>query len=343
MTGSGSPAFDVDRNEALPFRTGRLTIAGEEDGRYRLDYPNLEARRSPGEALPGKLLPVGSRRQAEELPLREFPDADDFAGLEALFCRVFAAISYQRYASGPVAGYSPEARGRSEVRHPAEAPAPGTQARRHLRHGRGQPLPRGGLPAGPQPALRDPARVGRPSYPSPAAWTTSSASTRSGSNDNTVRYKGPTLQIPADRHHYVKARVRVHEYPDHTLAVFHGPGRLALYQADGSPHETIAWKAASAISCCSSISYPKRACAGGRRLNGAWTAKLRRPSASSNNAIAVSAKSISSRTSSYRPVRAAPGLRLRTCRRNPRFRAETLARSSRSGKRSWRLCVPGAF
>ena len=35
------------------------------------------------------------------------------------------------------------------------------------------------------------------------------------SNDNTVRYKNRTLQIPADRHrhHYVKARLRVHEYP----------------------------------------------------------------------------------------------------------------------------------
>ncbi len=43
--------------------------------------------------------------------------------------------------------------------------------------------------------------------------------------DNTVRYKNRTLQIPADRHrhHYVKAQVRVHEYPD-------GPAR---YRADG--------------------------------------------------------------------------------------------------------------
>ena len=64
------------------------------------------------------------------------------------------------------------------------------------------------------------------------------------SNDNTVRYKGRTLQIPADRHHYVKARVRVHEYPDHTLAVFHGPRRLALYRADGAPFETATRKAA---------------------------------------------------------------------------------------------------
>ncbi|MCP4383754.1 MAG: hypothetical protein GY798_20470 [Hyphomicrobiales bacterium] len=59
-------------------------------------------------------------------------------------------------------------------------------------------------------------------------------------NDNTVRYKGRSLQIPADRHrhHYVKARVRVHEYPDGALAVFHGPRCLARYQADGSPIDT---------------------------------------------------------------------------------------------------------
>jgi len=56
-------------------------------------------------------------------------------------------------------------------------------------------------------------------------------------NDNTVRYHGRTLQIPADRHrhHYVKARVRVHEYPDRALAVFHGPRCLARYGEDGTP------------------------------------------------------------------------------------------------------------
>lgn len=54
-------------------------------------------------------------------------------------------------------------------------------------------------------------------------------------NDNTVRYKGRVLQIPKQRHrhHYVKARVRVHEQPDGTLAVFHGPRRLARYAANG--------------------------------------------------------------------------------------------------------------
>lgn len=55
-------------------------------------------------------------------------------------------------------------------------------------------------------------------------------------NDNTVRYKNRILQIPADRHrrHYVKTTVRVHEYPDGGLALFHGPRRLAVYTADGS-------------------------------------------------------------------------------------------------------------
>jgi hypothetical protein len=53
--------------------------------------------------------------------------------------------------------------------------------------------------------------------------------------DNTVRYHNRVLQIPADRHrhHYVKARVRVHEYPDGRLAIFHGPRCLARYDAEG--------------------------------------------------------------------------------------------------------------
>ena len=54
-------------------------------------------------------------------------------------------------------------------------------------------------------------------------------------HDNTVRYQGRSLQIPPDPHrfHYVKATVRVHEYPDGTLAVFHGPRCLAHYDAAG--------------------------------------------------------------------------------------------------------------
>ena len=53
--------------------------------------------------------------------------------------------------------------------------------------------------------------------------------------DNTVAYAGLRLQLPQSpaRAHYVKARVKVHEYPDGALAVFHGPRLLARYDAAG--------------------------------------------------------------------------------------------------------------
>ena len=55
-------------------------------------------------------------------------------------------------------------------------------------------------------------------------------------NDNTVRYRGLSLQIPPSplRPHFVKARVRVHDYPDGTRAIFPGPRRRARYRADGA-------------------------------------------------------------------------------------------------------------
>jgi transposase len=58
--------------------------------------------------------------------------------------------------------------------------------------------------------------------------------------DNTVHYHRQRLQIPQDPHrfHYVKVTVRVHAYPDGTLAVFHGPRCLARYDADGRLIET---------------------------------------------------------------------------------------------------------
>jgi hypothetical protein len=44
-----------------------------------------------------------------------------------------------------------------------------------------------------------------------------------------------TLQIPADefRYHYVRTKVRVHRYVDDTLALFHGPRKLADFDANG--------------------------------------------------------------------------------------------------------------
>ncbi len=54
-------------------------------------------------------------------------------------------------------------------------------------------------------------------------------------NDNTVTWHRLRLQLPPSRlrPHFVKATVRVHEYPDGTLAVFLGPHRLADYDAAG--------------------------------------------------------------------------------------------------------------
>lgn len=53
--------------------------------------------------------------------------------------------------------------------------------------------------------------------------------------DNCVTFEGKKLQIPADRHrcHYIKATVRVHRYLDNTMAIFHGPRKLANYDVNG--------------------------------------------------------------------------------------------------------------
>lgn len=55
--------------------------------------------------------------------------------------------------------------------------------------------------------------------------------------DNCVSFQGKKLQIPADKHrcHYIKANVRVHQYEDDSLAIFHGPRRLADYDKNGKP------------------------------------------------------------------------------------------------------------
>jgi hypothetical protein len=70
--------------------------------------------------------------------------------------------------------------------------------------------------------------------------------------DNCVRYQGRVLQIPEQRHrhHFVKVSVQVHQYPDATIALFHGPRRLAGYTADDAliPEEIPTKSAAQARS-----------------------------------------------------------------------------------------------
>lgn len=58
---------------------------------------------------------------------------------------------------------------------------------------------------------------------------------RAVGNDNCVSFEGSSLQIPADeyRYHYARTRVRVHRYVDGTLALWHGPRKLASYDDKG--------------------------------------------------------------------------------------------------------------
>lgn len=81
--------------------------------------------------------------------------------------------------------------------------------------------------------------------------------------DNTVAYDSRRLQLPASqaRAHYVKARVKVREYPDGSLAVFHGPRRLGRYTAQGA--EIAALPTTKSVTPCSPPSRTLRAASGG--------------------------------------------------------------------------------
>src|SRR3954452_20217228 len=58
---------------------------------------------------------------------------------------------------------------------------------------------------------------------------------RTVGQDNTVKWEGLSLQLPPSRlrPHFVRATVKIHGYPDGSLAVFWGPHRLADYNAKG--------------------------------------------------------------------------------------------------------------
>ena len=63
---------------------------------------------------------------------------------------------------------------------------------------------------------------------------------RTVARDNTVAWNGKRLQLPESRlrPHFVKARVKVHLYPDGSHAVFHGPRCIGRYDAKGAPWQT---------------------------------------------------------------------------------------------------------
>ena len=57
--------------------------------------------------------------------------------------------------------------------------------------------------------------------------------------DNTVRYEGHCLQIPPNRnrHHFAKSTIRVLEYWNGAIALFHGPREIARFHSDGTLNE----------------------------------------------------------------------------------------------------------
>ena len=91
-------------------------------------------------------------------------------------------------------------------------------------------------------------------------------------NDNTVSWKGRRLQIPESslRPHFVKATVRIHEYPDGTVSVFWGPHRLAQFTANGTP--IVVTPTTPSMASCSG---PSRTSPDGRAKSASLTAPAR--------------------------------------------------------------------
>lgn len=69
---------------------------------------------------------------------------------------------------------------------------------------------------------------------------------RTVQGDNCVKFENMALQIPRDEYrcNYIKAKVWVHCHHDGTLAIFHGPRKLADYDSKGQQLKTDTKKAA---------------------------------------------------------------------------------------------------
>ena len=104
-------SFDVGAiaTEALLFQTGYLTIKDVRDRggvlRYRLGYPNREVRQSLNESLLRHLVHDETRQTANSDRLYDLMEANDFAGMEALFQAFYAGIPYQWYTNNAIADY----------------------------------------------------------------------------------------------------------------------------------------------------------------------------------------------------------------------------------------------
>ena len=76
--------------------------------------------------------------------------------------------------------------------------------------------------------------------------------------DNTVRYEGRRLQIPPNRnrHHFAKSTIRVLEYWNGAIALFHGPREIARFRCrrdperkDRRPRKSLSREPASRRAC----------------------------------------------------------------------------------------------
>jgi len=69
---------------------------------------------------------------------------------------------------------------------------------------------------------------------------------RTVQHDNCVKFENIALQIPKDEYrcNYIKAKVWVHCHLDGTLAIFHGPRKLADYDSNGQQIRTVTKMAA---------------------------------------------------------------------------------------------------
>jgi hypothetical protein len=155
----------------------------------------------------------------------------------------FTEISYTKFLTFPhIPAYSPEARGRSERmfgtlqdRLAKELKLAGlgdiASANRFIRQ---VYLPAHNARFAKPPAIAESAFVPI-ADPASLPEILCVEQERIVARDNTVAYAGLRLQLPESRAraHYVKARVKVHQYPDGALAVFHGPRLLARYDVTG--------------------------------------------------------------------------------------------------------------
>jgi hypothetical protein len=103
--------FDVDRitTEALMFQAGYLTIDEEinlgDTYFYRLRYPNREVRQSLNARLLNAWTPDDQAGIKRRMSLYRLLQANDFAGLQALFTAFFASIPNDWYRSNRIANY----------------------------------------------------------------------------------------------------------------------------------------------------------------------------------------------------------------------------------------------